>query len=193
MEVKIGVSNHHVHLCQNDLEILFGKDYMLQQDRALSQPGEFASTDRVTLKTAKSEINNVRILGPVRNYTQVEVSKTDAIKLGINPPIRESGDLIGSSPITLIGPCGSLDLANACIIASRHIHLTPDDVAKYGLQNIDKVCVKLSGVKGGIIDNVSLKVNPNYNLELHLDTDDANAHLVKQGDTGIILIGDKNE
>ena len=193
MDVKIGISNHHVHLCQQDLETLFGKNYMLIKDRELSQPGEFASTARVTIKTYKSEITNVRVLGPIRDYTQVEISKTDAIRLGINPPVRESGDLIDSAAVTLIGPAGEIDLLKGCIIASRHIHLNNEDLVKYGLQNKTKVNVKLLGPKGGIIDNVSLKIGTNYRLELHLDTDDANAHLIKQGDIGIILSGDKND
>lgn len=193
MNVKIGVSNHHIHLCQKDLEVLFGKNYMLSKDWDLSQMGEFASTARVTIKTPKSQITNVRVLGPIRVYTQVEISKTDAIRLGINPPVRESGDLLDSAPVTLIGPAGEINLSMGCIIASRHIHINPDDIVKYDLQNKKQVSVKLLGPKGGIIDNVSLKVGSNYQLELHLDTDDANAHLIKQGDIGIILGGDKNE
>lgn len=192
MEVKIGISNRHVHLCKNDLEILFGNDYELKIDRELSQPGEFASTDRVTIKSDKGEISNVRILGPIRNYSQVEISKTDAIKLRLNPPVRESGDLIDSSPITIVGPCGEVHLNKGCIIASRHIHLTNKDVLEYGLQGIEKVSIKILGEKGGTLDNVSLKVNDNYAFELHLDTDDANAHLIKQGDSGIIIVGDIN-
>lgn len=192
MEVKIGISNRHVHLCKNDLEILFGNGYELKIDRELSQPGEFASTDRVTIKSDKGEISNVRILGPIRNYSQVEISKTDAIKLRLNPPVRESGDLIDSSPITIVGPCGEVHLNEGCIIASRHIHLTNKDVLEYGLQGIEKVSIKILGEKGGTLDNVSLKVNDNYAFELHLDTDDANAHLIKQGDSGIIIVGDIN-
>ncbi len=192
MEVKIGISNRHVHLCKNDLEILFGNDYELKIDRELSQPGEFASTDRVTIKSDKGEISNVRILGPIRNYSQVEISKTDAIKLRLNPPVRESGDLKDSSPITIVGPCGEVHLNEGCIIASRHIHLTNKDVLEYGLQGIEKVSIKILGEKGGTLDNVSLKVNDNYAFELHLDTDDANAHLIKQGDSGIIIVGDIN-
>lgn len=193
MKVKIGVSNHHVHLCQKDFETLFGLNYDLKVDRKLSQTGEFASTDRVALKTNKAVILNVRILGPIRDYTQVEISKTDAIKLGLNPPIRESGDLKGTSPITIVGPYCEIKLDEGCIIASRHIHLNPSEVKKYHLEGKEKVKVKLPGEKGGIIDNVALKVNDNYNFELHLDTDDANAHLIKQGDYGIILMGDDNE
>ena len=193
MEVKIGVSNRHVHLCQKDLEILFGNGYELKVDRELSQPGEFASTDRVTIKSDKGEISNVRILGPIRNYSQVEVSKTDAIKLRINPPVRESGDLKDSSPITIVGPCGELKLNEGCIIASRHIHITNKEVVEFGLEGVEKVSVEVLGEKAGILNNVSLKVSDNYALELHLDTDDANAHLIKQNDIGIILVGDKNE
>lgn len=193
MEVKIGVSNRHVHLCKEDLEVLFGNGYELKVDRELSQPGEFASTDRVTIKSDKGEISNVRILGPIRNYSQVEVSKTDAIKLRINPPVRESGDLKDSSPITIVGPCGEVNLNEGCIIASRHIHITNKEVVEFGLEGVEKVSVKVLGEKGGILNNVSLKVSDNYAFELHLDTDDANAHLIKQNDIGIILVGDKNE
>ena len=193
MEVNIGISNRHVHLCQKDLELLFGSGYELKVDHYLSQPGEFASTDRVTIKTDKGVIPNVRILGPIRNYTQVEISKTDAVKLRLNPPVRESGDLENSETIIIEGPLGEIEVANSCIIASRHIHLTNEDVSKYGLEGIDKVSVKLLGEKGGILNNVSLKVNDNYAFEMHLDTDDANAHLLNQGDKGIILIGEKNE
>lgn len=193
MEVKIGISNRHIHLCQNDLELLFGNGYELKVDHYLSQPGEFASTDKLTIKTNKAVIPNVRILGPIRNYTQVEISKTDAVKLRINPPVRESGDLENSESIIIEGPLGEIKVDNCCIIASRHIHLTNEDVSKYGLEGIDKVSVKLLGEKGGILNNVSLKVNDNYAFEMHLDTDDGNAHLLNQGDKGIILIGEKNE
>ena len=128
MDVTIGVSNHHVHLCKHDLEILFGNDYELSIKKELVQPGEFASNSLVSIKTEKATIENLRILGPIRNYTQVEISRTDAYKLGINPPARDSGDLEGSAGITIIGPNGSIDLEKGCIIATRHIHLTPEDV-----------------------------------------------------------------
>lgn len=187
MKVSIGVSNRHVHLTQKHLNILFGDQYELEKKKDLTQPGQFSSTDLVTIKTDKSEISNVRVLGPVRNYTQVEISKTDAYKLGLNPPIRNSGDLKGSSPITLIGPKGTIDLEEGCIIATRHIHILPDQVKIYGLEGKEKVNVKLFGEKGGIITNVYLKISDEAFFELHLDTDDANAHLVKNGDIGEIL------
>ena len=187
MEVKIGVSNRHVHLKKEHLEILFGDDYELEIKNMLVQPGQFASTSTLTIKTEKSEIQNVRILGPVRNYTQVEISKTDAFKLGINPPIRDSGDLKGSAPIELIGPKGSIKLEEGCIIANRHIHITPKLVEELGLTGVEKVSVELKGEKGGIINNVYLKIDENFALEMHIDTDDANAHLVKTGDIGEVI------
>ncbi len=187
MKVSIGVSNRHVHLTKKHLSLLFGEDFKLEKKNDLNQPGQFASTSVVTIKTDKSFIENVRVLGPIRDYTQVEISKTDAYKLGLNPPIRNSGDLNDSSPITLIGPKGTLDLKSGCIIATRHIHILPSQVKMYNLEGKDKVNVKLNGEKGGIITNVYLKVSDEAFFELHLDTDDANAHLVKNGDIGEIL------
>lgn len=181
MEVSIGVSNRHVHLKKEDLEILFGVGYELEFYKPLKQPGQFASCDKVTIKTEKSEISNVRILGPVRNYTQVEISKTDAFKLGINPPVRTSGDLKGSAGITIVGPKGTLKLNEGCIIADRHIHITPSQVKEFGLDK-DEVSVKINGIKGGILEQVHLKIDENSYFELHLDTDDANAHLISDGD-----------
>ena len=187
MNVSIGVSNRHVHLTKEHLEILFGENYKLEKNNDLNQPGQFSSTSLVTLKTEKDEINNVRVIGPIRDYTQVEISKTDAYKLGINPPVRNSGDIKGSSGITIIGPKGKIDLNEGCIIATRHIHILPSQVKAYNLEGIEKVNVKINGEKGGIITNVYLKVSDESYFEMHLDTDDANAHLVKNGDIGEIL------
>lgn len=192
IDVKIGVSNRHVHLKEGDFKILFGENASLEKSSDLTQPDEFASTSKVTIKTLKDEIPNVRVLGPFRSYTQVEISKTDAFKLGINPPVRESGDILDSESIKLIGPKGSIDLNDGCIIATRHIHLTNSDVKKYNLDGVKYVDVLVGGLKGGILKNVSLKVSDNYFFEMHIDTDDANAHLIKQGDIGQIIRGDKN-
>ena len=187
MKVSIGVSNRHVHLTKEHLSILFGEGYELEKKNDLTQPHQFASFSLVTIKTAKSEIENVRVLGPLRPYTQVEISKTDAYKLGINPPIRDSGDLKGSSPITIIGPNGSIDIEEGCIIPSRHIHILPSQMKMYGLEGKDMVSVKIDSEKGGIINNVHLKVSDEAFFELHIDTDDANAHLIKNGDIGEII------
>jgi len=187
MKVSIGVSNRHVHLTKEHLSVLFGEGYELEKKNDLTQPGQYASTALVTIKTDKSEIGNVRVLGPTRNYTQVEISKTDAYKLGLNPPVRNSGDLKDSCSITIIGPNGSIDIEEGCIIAARHIHLLPSQIKIYGLEGREMVNVKLNGEKGGIITNVYLKASDEAFFELHLDTDDANAHLIKNGDIGEII------
>ncbi len=187
MKISIGVSNRHVHLTREAVDVLFGLNFELEEKNKLNQPGQFASNSLVTIKTEKSEITNVRVLGPLREYNQVEISKTDAYKLGINPPVRDSGDLADSCGITIIGPNGSLDLSEGCIIATRHIHLLPSQAKLYGLEGKKTVNIKLDGEKGGIITNVHLKVSDEAFFELHLDTDDANAHLIKNGDIGEIL------
>lgn len=187
MKVSIGVSNRHVHLTKEHLEVLFGKGYELTKRNDLNQPGQYATNSLVTIKTEKSEIENVRVLGPVRTYTQVEISKTDAYKLGLNPPIRDSGDIKGSAPITIVGPVGALNLEEGCIIPTRHIHILPSQLKMYGLEGKDKVSVRVDGEKGGILNNVHLKVSEDSYFELHLDTDDANAHLIKNGDIGEII------
>lgn len=187
MKVTIGVSNRHVHLKEEHLEILFGKNFKLEKQKDLTQPGQFASTSYVTLKTGKGIIENVRVLGPVRSYTQVEISKTDAYKLGLNPPVRNSGDLSFSESVTIIGPNGEVMVNEGCIIAARHIHILPEQIKQYKLEGKETVSVKLGGEKGGIIDNVYLKESEESYFELHLDTDDANAHLVKNGDIAEIL------
>lgn len=187
MIISVGVSNRHVHLKQEDFDILFGSDQKLEVLKELSQPGEYASTLKLSIKTDKDIIEDARIIGPIRKYTQVEISKTDSFKLGINPPVRNSGDVAGSVGVTLIGPNGTVELSEGCIIANRHIHINNEEMQKYGLTGKTKVRVKIDGPKGGIIDNVILKKSDNYLFELHIDTDDANAHLIKQGDTVEIL------
>ena len=181
-KVKVGVSNRHIHLNKQDLEALFGPNFELEVDRYLVQSGEYASKQKVTLKTPAGEITNVRVLGPLRNYTQVEISKTDAYKLKINPPVRTSGDLENSERITIVGPNGEVTKESNCIIANRHIHVNSNDLLKYNLDLNKTYKVKVGGIKGGILDNVVLKLKDTYNLELHIDTDDANAFLIANGD-----------
>ena len=193
MKVTVGVSNRHVHLTKQDLETLFGIGHELTKVKDINQPGQFASAEMVTLKTEKNEIKKVRVLGPVRPYTQVEISKTDAFTLGLKPPMRESGDVIGSASITLIGPNGTLDLKEGCSIATRHIHATKEDAKRLGLEGIDKVSVRAGGEKGGVMENVSVRVADNSYYEMHVDTDDANAHFISNGDElEIILPNDEN-
>lgn len=180
MKVKVGVSNHHVHLCEDDFKILFGENELIKKVD-LNQPGEFASILTVSIKGEKGQIDNFRVLGPLRDYTQVEVSKTDCYKLGVNPPVCASGNLENASMITIIGPIGQLD-RKACIIANRHIHVDKDIIAENGLEGKSVVNVRVSGEKGGILENVYLKETKKAYFEIHLDTDDANAFLLKQND-----------
>lgn len=182
MKVTVGISNRHVHLTKEHLEILFGKNYQLQILHPVNQPGQYASTAQVTIETKKSKIENVRVLGPIRPYTQVEISRTDSYKLGLTPPVRDSGDVTGSAPITIIGPCGKIELEEGCILANRHIHMTPEQQKDFGFIGISKVNVKIGGEKGGIINNVYIKVDRESYYEMHLDTDDANAFLLQNGD-----------
>ncbi len=185
MKIRIGVSNHHVHLTEDDYHILFGKE-PLEKLRDLSQEGQYACHQTVSVKTEKSELSKLRIIGPFRSYTQVEVSLTDAYQLGIHPPTRDSGDLRDASTVTIIGPQGSVTRACA-ILATRHIHLSPWELATLGCDKEEEVSVKIPGPKGGTIDHVVFKVDPTYKMELHIDTDDGNAHQVKTGDEGEIL------
>ena len=181
MKVKVGISNRHVHLTKDDFKVLFGTDNELEIYRELMQTNEFASNYKVKLIGPRSEIDNVRIIGPFRNYSQVEVSKTDSYVLGIDPPIRTSGDVLNSSPIMIEGTNGRLELKEGCIIANRHLHLTLKDVIDLGLEGVEKVAIKITNEKGGILDNVYLKVSKDAVLECHLDTDDGNGNLLKTG------------
>ena len=191
MDVKLGVSNRHVHLTKEDFDLLFGNDCQLEVDRYLFQPQQFASTLFVDIKTEKNIIKRVRVLGPFRNYTQVEISKTDAYKLGLNPPIVDSGDLLNAEEIEIIGPNGSIKRKSA-IIANRHIHLTKQQKIELGLDNVDRVSVLFEGEKTTLFYDVKLKVLENAKFELHLDTDDANGALLKTGDYGKIIMKQQN-
>lgn len=186
MKVKVGISNRHVHLTKEVKNILFG-DIELTKRNDLSQIGECAYNETIILKTDKDQITNVRILGPLRNYTQVEITKTDAYKLGINPPVRNSGNLSGSESITLVGPKGEYYLKEGVIIATRHIHMSPLESETYMYENNQKVKVEINSEKSGIIENVYIKIKEGYSLELHLDTDDANAFLLNNGDEADVL------
>lgn len=190
IDINVGVSNHHVHLNKDDFKKLFN-DKDLEVVKYLNQPGEFASNLKVTIKTEKGEINGVRVLGPLRDYTQVEISKTDAYLLGLNPPIRESGNLDGSCDITIVGD-NEISVKNCTIIATRHIHATEDDLKKYNLDKNKKYKIKVLGEKGGILNSVSIKVSDKAFFEMHLDTDDGNAHLLKNGDR-VFIIGEDDE
>ena len=181
MEYSINarVSNRHVHLTKEMYDLLFDEEITKKYD--LNQIGEFASNQTLTIKNGDKEINNVRVLGPFREYNQIEISKRDARTLGVNPPVKASGDLKDACDITIIGPYGEIT-RKACIIANRHIHVDNEIINKYNLQGISEVKVKVDGIKGGILENVYLKETKKAYFEIHLDTDDANAFLIKQND-----------
>lgn len=185
--VIANVSNRHIHICQRDFEKLFGKGYNLTKDRDLMQPGEFASKETVTFKSLKREIKNVRVLGPVRKITQIEISKTDTFVLGIDVPLRVSGDIKGSAPITVIGPQGTVELKEGCIVAKRHVHFTPGDADFFQVKNGDILEVKIGGERGLVFDNVVARIRENMVLEFHVDIDEANSAGIKNGDKVIIL------
>lgn len=187
MLVKVGVSARHVHVNNDDLKILFGEDYKLTKKVDLSQKGQFACLEQVTLKGPKGTIERVRILGPERKETQVEISKTDSFTLGIKPPVRNSGDLSDACEVTIIGPKGEVT-KNCAIIAARHIHATKDDALKYGFYGKEFVKIKVNGEKSGLLEDVYVRLNDDFSLEVHLDTDDANAFLISNGTLEELII-----
>lgn len=186
LRIPIGISNRHIHLSEEDLYILFGKGYKLTKKVDLKQPGQFASNETVTIRGPKGEFNKVRILGPLRNESQVEISRTDSFRLGIKALVRESGDLDGTSDIELIGPKGSIKLSKGAIIALRHIHMSEENAKVMGLKDKDTVEVQICGKRSGVLGDVLVRVSPKYKLEMHVDMDEANAFDLKNNDCVII-------
>jgi len=185
--VPVGVSNRHIHLSQSDVEKLFGKGHQLTKKKEL-MGGQFACEECCTIVGLKLRaIENVRILGPARKSTQVEISYTDARKLGINVPVRESGDTAGSAPIAIVGPKGAIYLEEGCIVAARHIHMSPADAAAAGVQDGQYVSVRVENERGTTFDRVKIRVDKSFTLEMHIDTDEANASDIKQGDKVAIV------
>ena len=186
--IPLGVSNRHIHLTKETFASLFGRDAVFESARPLYQPGEFASKHFLTIIGSKMRsIQNVRILGPLRNYDQVELTLTDSIFLGINAPVQNSGNLNGAAPLTLIGPAGSVYLEACALVASRHIHMTNQHAKIYGVNEGDRCRIRIAGSKGTIFENVLIRINDNWKLQIHLDTDDANAANVR-GDTEVEFI-----
>ena len=171
----VETSARHVHVTQEDLEVLFGKGYELTKKKDLSQPGQFASNEKVTIVGPKKEMT-ASILGPVRSASQVEISLTDARTLGIAAPVRESGDIAGSGACKLVGPCGEVELKEGVIAAKRHIHATPEDAEKLGVQDKDVVSVKIdTDGRSLVFGDVVVRVSPKFALAMHIDTDESNA------------------
>ena len=173
----VETSARHVHVSREDLDVLFGEGFELTVKKELSQPGQYASNERVTVVGPKKEIANVSILGPCRKLNQVELSATDARSIGIDAPIRESGDVAGSGACTLVGPAGKVELSEGVIVAKRHIHMTPADAENFGVKNGDIVAVKIvsSNGRSAILGDTVIRVSDKYALAMHIDTDESNA------------------
>jgi len=187
-KIIAGVSARHLHLSQKDLEILFGKEAKLTPIKDLGQPGQFACREKVTIVGPKGKLENVRVLGPVRKDTQVEVSLSDSVKIGLKPPVRDSGDVKGSPGAKLIGPEGEVELTEGVIIAKRHIHMVPEEAKRFGVTDKELVSVFCSSQgRRAVLMDVLIRVNPSYALEFHADTDEANAVLLKTGDEIFIV------
>ena len=182
----IGISARHVHLSSEHLQLLFGSN--LTVDRPLNQKGEFAAVERLTVATATGSIHNVRVLGPVRKQTQVEISKSDAFSLGLKTPVRLSGNLSGSAALTLIGPRGSISIPEGAIVASRHLHIPPMEANRFGLKQNQIVEAVAGKERQCVFRNVVVRIISTAALELHLDTDEANAANVKTGDLAQINV-----
>ncbi len=174
-EIPVGVSNRHIHLSQEDLERIFGPGYQLTPTKDLSQPGQYACKETVTICGPKGAIEKVRVLGPVRSKTQIEILAGDCFKLGVKTQAKLSGDLAGTPGITIIGPKGSVEVKEGLIIAQRHIHMTLKDAENLGVHDGQIVSIQIEGPRGGLLSNVVIRANDSSALECHVDTEEANA------------------
>lgn len=174
-KVKIGLSNKHVHLSQEDLETLFGPGYELTPSKPLVQPGQFAAEEKVDIVGPKRTLSGIRVLGPVRKETQVELALTDARTIGIKAPVRESGKLEGTPGCKLVGPCGEVELDHGVIAALRHVHLNDEQAREAGVKDGDWVSIKIEGERGLTFDHVLVRAGAKHEREVHLDTDEGNA------------------
>lgn len=191
LNIMIEGSARHVHVTEEHLQILFGKGARLHNKRELSQPGQYLTEEKVRIEGPRGGIDGVSILGPERSRTQVEVSFTDARSLGLTLPIRESGDLKGSAPIKITGPAGSIELDEGCIVAKRHIHITPEDAERYGLKDKEIVRVKVGGDRALIFDEVVVRVSDKFRTRMHIDFDEMNAAGLSPNQTGLVIKRDK--
>ena len=181
-KVLVETSARHIHLSREAVDVLFGKGYELTKFKELSQPGQYACKEQLTLVgPSMRAIEGVRVLGPERKASQVEISRTDSFILKVKPPVRESGDIKGSAPITIIGPKGIVTLQEGCIIANRHIHMSVDDAARYSVTDGEYADVMVNGERKSLFYDVQVRVNKDFRLEMHVDTDDANAAGIGNG------------
>ena len=187
--IPISISVRHVHLSREHVDILFGAGYSLTESATLSQPGQFACAESLTLVGPRGKLESVRVLGPERKATQVEISRTDEFTLGMDAPVRGSGKLDNTPGIRLEGPAGSVDLKSGVIQAERHIHMSPDDAERFAVEDKQYVMVRVGGGRGIVFDDVQVRVSPKYSLDMHLDTDEANAADLKPGAGGELITG----
>ena len=182
-QIPVGISARHIHISQEHLEFLFGDGYELTFFKDLSQPGQFAAEEKLTIRSESGrEITGVRILGPVRKETQIEISRSDAIRNKFFAPVRSSGNIAGSGAAIIVGPNGTeIKISEGVIVADRHIHFSVEDGKEYGVKDKEVVTVKVEGKKGGTMDNVLCRVGKDYKLDFHIDVDDANAFDLSQG------------
>ena len=186
--VMVETSARHVHVTEETLEILFGKGYQLTKKKDLSQPGQFACEERVQVIGPKNSFPAVSILGPTRPADQVELSASDARSIGVAAPVRESGDIAGSSACKLVGPKGEVELKEGVIVAKRHIHMTPEDAENYGVKDKQVVSVKIDSPERSLVfGDVVVRVSPKFKLAMHIDTDESNAVMAGRDATGVIV------
>lgn len=183
LDIPVGISNRHVHLCREDMDILFGYGSTLTRFKAVKQPGQYAAEETVTLRGPKGEINKVRVLGPLRSTTQVEISVADGFVLGAKAPVRMSGDLLDSPGIEIIGPKGRVVKSNGTIVAWRHIHISPQEAELHGLRDGMEIDVRIDGPRGGMLSHVVVRVTADAVLEMHIDVEEANGFGLRNGDT----------
>ncbi len=191
-KIPVGISGRHIHLSKKDLYKLFGDGYQLSILKELSQPGQFAAKETVEITSPKNKtIQKVRILGPARNITQVEISRSDAIRNGFDAPLRHSGDTKNSGSCEIKGPKGKIKITSGVIVADRHIHFSLDEAKTFGVSDGDYVSIKITGEKPAILEKILCRVRDNFKLDCHLDTDDGSAFNLKTGDKVIFI--DKDE
>lgn len=186
-QVPVGISARHIHLTQEHIEILFGEGHQLTPMKDLSQPGQFASEETVAVVGPKGSFPKVRILGPARKASQLEISRTDAFSIGVPAPVRESGDIEGTPGVKVVGPKGEVELDKGVIVAARHIHFHTEDAAKWGIKDKQLLKVKVNSERPVIFENVIARVSDQFKLDMHIDTDEGNAAAVKTGDLAEII------
>ena len=186
-QVPVGISVRHIHLSRADVDRLFGRNYQLTPKKQLSQPGQYACEECLDVIGPKGELKKVRILGPERKATQIELAQTDCRNIGVTAPVRSSGHTAGTPGITLRGPLGEITVPEGVIIADRHLHMSEGEAAAFGLKDGDHVRIQVDGVKPGVLGNVLVRAGKGHSLDLHIDTDDGNAFLLRQGQLVTVL------